>query len=662
MKRTISLFLWMVLYVTAANAASIKDFARAGNVRDIDLSPDGTHLAMVVPSERSTGEYDKTELRIVDLTRNQITAVLNFSAQTSVLDVRWVNHERVMVSAGRRIGGRDGKFTDGNIVMVNRDGSKQETVFGPDARTSFAKHLTQQDYADMEVLDLLPGETDNILIYKSYWRNSAGSEANPGVTRLNVYTGKQNGFERVPFPEAKVWLDGNQVVRFAQALDEDGGTRIYYRDNAQSEFREVARFAVGEPAWSPVHIDRQDGTLFILSDIGRKNRALMTWEPASGKQTLVVADEHSDIAHFFYGSEQNGKRLLAVHAADSSKGWVSLGDDAPELQLLQLVSSAFKGLRLGFVSVTDDGRKGLISISAENRPREFYVVDAQKKTANVVARVYPWLKSAELATTREITIKARDGLDLPSLLTLPHGAEKQLPLVLLVHGGPFGMRDVRGFDDEVQLLAHQGYGVLQVNFRGSGGYGSAFEKAGYGQYGAAMQDDLVDATRWAIQSGVADPQRICIMGHSYGGYAAVWGAMRDSGLYRCVVASMGVYDLPLRYEEGECQLNAKCIRLIEQMMGKDSERLKAVSPVHFSGEMKTPVLLVHGDHDKRVPIEHAHRMRQTFTAKGTPFEWMELPGSGHGFASESVREAFYERLVRFLSTHLKVNAMPAGVQ
>ncbi len=645
--------LLMAVFAGAAQAASVKDFVREPNVRDLALSPDGTHLAMVVPSDKSKEDYDKTELRVIDLTRNEITAVLNFPAQMSVLDATWVNHERLMVYAGKRVGGREGKFYDPNVIMVNRDGSKQETVFGPKAGSRTGRNLSQQDYADMAVLSVLPEDPENILIYKSYWGNTANSEHKPGITRLNVYNGKQSGFERIPYPEAGVRLDGNHVVRFATMTDENAGTRVYYRDDADDEFREVASYGLKGEGWLPLDIDSKTGTVYVTSDVGRKTKALMSWDPKTGKQEQLVADENSDITGFFFSSPVNGGDLLAVRASDPEAQWISLGRQAPELQLLTMAISAFKNRDVSVISRSWDGLTGIVAVSAENLPYEYYLVDAGKKTASLLTRAYPWLKSSDLASTRSLRLKARDGLELPALLTLPNGADKNLPIIVLVHGGPYGVQDERGFDTEVQLLAHNGYGVLQVNYRGSGGYGRAFEQAGYGQYGAAMQDDLVDATRWLISEGIADAKKICIMGHSYGGYAAVWGAMRDPELYRCVVASMGVYDLPLKYEEGECQKNDKCRRSVEQMMGTDESRLKAFSPVYHPEKLKAPLLLAHGDDDKRVPIEHAERLKKALTKAGKSFEWLEFAGEGHGFASEGNREKFYTRVLQFLDKHLK---------
>lgn len=645
--------LLMAVLAGASQAASVKDFVREPNVRDLALSPEGTHLAMVVPSDKSKEDYDKTELRVIDLTRNEITAVLNFPSQMSVLDVSWVNHERLMVRAGKRVGGREGKFYDPNVVMVNRDGSKQITVFGPQAGLSAARNLAQQDYASMSVLNVLPEDPENILIYKSYWGATANSETKPGITRLNVYNGKQSGFERIPFPEAGVVLDGNNVARFATMTDADAGTRVYYRDKAEDDFREVARYGLNAEGWLPVDIDSKDGTVFISSDVGRKTKALMTWDPKTGKQESLIADEQSDIGGYYFSSPLNGGVLLAARASSSNAQWMSLGRQAPELQLLTMAMGSFKDRKASVISRSWNGVRGVVAVSSDRQPPEYYLFDVEKKSAQLLSRAYPWLKDVQLSSTRELNVKARDGLMLPALLTLPKGAEKNVPIVVLVHGGPFGVRDVFGFDTEVQLLTHHGYGVLQVNYRGSGGYGREFEQAGYGQYGAAMQDDLVDATRWLISEGLADEKRICIMGHSYGGYAAVWGAMRDQGLYRCAVASMGVYDLPLKYEEGECQKNDKCRRSVEQMMGTDTSRLKAFSPVYHADKLNVPLLLSHGDDDERVPMIHAERLKAALDKAGKRYEWLEFEGEGHGFASEGNREKFYTRVLQFLDKHLK---------
>ena len=249
-------------------------------------------------------------------------------------------------------------------------------------------------------------------------------------------------------------------------------------------------------------------------------------------------------------------------------------------------------------------------------------------------------------------LEARDGTSLHGFVTLPRGADAgSLPMVVMPHGGPFGVFDAWGFDPEVQLLAASGYAVLQVNFRGSGNYGRAFRQAGATQWGRAMQDDVTDATRWAIEQGIADAGRICIYGASYGAYAALMGVVREPGLYRCAIGYVGVYDLPLMKREAE-ESGRSSATWSREWIGEDMALLQRHSPNRRADEISVPVLLAAGGEDFIAPVEHTRRMEAALKKAGVPVEALYYPREGHGFYETAHRREFYTRVLRFLGTHI----------
>ena len=269
----------------------------------------------------------------------------------------------------------------------------------------------------------------------------------------------------------------------------------------------------------------------------------------------------------------------------------------------------------------------------------------------------PDLKSDHLSKVEPVEFIARDGLKIRGFLTTPKGAEeKRLPMVVVVHGGPHGVYDRYEFDWETQLFASRGYAVLQVNYRGSGGRGREFQGAGYGCWGREMQDDITDGVRWAIGDGVADPQRICIYGGSYGAYAALTGAFREPDLYRCAIGMAGVYDLQLMFEKGDIQSVERGLNYLRKAVGTDDEELKRRSPVYNAEKIRAKVLLLHGKLDERAPFEHAKRMREALEKAGNPPEWSTEWGEGHGFFDEANRAAAYRRILEFLGKNLGAGA------
>lgn len=274
--------------------------------------------------------------------------------------------------------------------------------------------------------------------------------------------------------------------------------------------------------------------------------------------------------------------------------------------------------------------------------------------ASFIAAPNKNLDPNQLSPMQPFTITARDGMTLPGYLTLPKGAEKgdKLPMIVNVHGGPHGPRDMWGFNAENQFFANRGYAVLQVNFRGSGGYGSEFLEAGYGEWGRAMQNDVTDATQWAIDEGYADADRICIYGGSYGGYAAMMGVAKEPDLYQCGVGYVGVYSLPLMFEAGDISRNQSGEKYLERVLGTDMNVLKANSPVNLVDNIKADILLVHGAKDVRVPIEHYEQLKSALNRADKPYQTLVKDDEGHGFQKEANKFELYKRLEQFFEKHI----------
>jgi len=263
-----------------------------------------------------------------------------------------------------------------------------------------------------------------------------------------------------------------------------------------------------------------------------------------------------------------------------------------------------------------------------------------------------WIDPAKQAEMRPVSFASRDGLKVHGYVTLPPGkGENRLPMVVMPHGGPFGVQDIWKFNKDAQLLAAAGYAVLQVNFRGSGGYGGAFTQAGARQWGLKMQDDLTDATRWAIQSGLADPSRICLYGASYGAYASLMGVAKEPALYRCAAGYVGVYDLPMMHTRGDTQQAKWGRNYIKDWIGEPAS-LAAVSPTQLADRIKAPVFLAAGGEDERAPIQHTELMERRLKAAGVPVESLYFRTEGHGFYKPEHQKEFYSRLLAFLGRHL----------
>ena len=406
--------------------------------------------------------------------------------------------------------------------------------------------------------------------------------------------------------------------------------------------------ASGRAEW-PVGFSADNAIAYLNVEQAEGPDRIVAYDVATGKRTTVLADETGDpvVLH------APGTRVpVGALFLDGRPRTAFFDPESEHARLYRSLEAAFEGHAVYITSSTADGRKVLVQVWSDRNPGDFYVYDTvDKKAAYVVARAQ-WFDPAKMAERRPISFEARDGLKLQGFVTIPAGSDgRGLPMVVLPHGGPFGMFDSWGFDNEAQLLADAGYAVLQVNFRGSGSQGRAFEHAGAREWGGAMQDDITDATRWAVAQGIANASRICIYGSSYGGYAALMGAAKEPTLYRCAAGNVGVYDLPTMHTHGDVQKRGSGVTYLNDWIG-DRDALGAVSPTRMADRIKVPVFLAAGGKDERAPIEHSKQMERALVKAGVPVETAYFPTEGHGYYDDANRYEYYSRLLAFLGKHL----------
>jgi len=387
--------------------------------------------------------------------------------------------------------------------------------------------------------------------------------------------------------------------------------------------------------------------------------AIVSWNPQTGERKTLLADDVVDPYHIIF---RNGTRVPvgALYVGDTTRSRF-FDETSADARLYHSLEAAFKQ-PVYITSSTRDGKKVLVETWTGNDPGAFYVFDTVAKSAQHLISRSEWLDVDKTAPVRAVSLKARDGLPLHGFLTLPHGSNgRNLPMVVLPHGGPYQVFDSGRYDMESQMLADAGYAVLQINFRGSDNYGRAHAQAGARQWGGTMQDDVTDATRWAISQGIANKDRICIYGASYGAYSAMMGTVREPGMYQCAAGYVGVYDLPMMFTRGDVQERGSGMTYLRDWLG-DPAKLGAVSPVTLAGQIKVPVFLAAGGEDKRAPIEHTKRLEAALKKAGTPVESLYYSTEGHGFYRPEHEREYYSRLLAFLSNSLggaKASAAPS---
>jgi dipeptidyl aminopeptidase/acylaminoacyl peptidase len=405
----------------------------------------------------------------------------------------------------------------------------------------------------------------------------------------------------------------------------------------------------------PVGISRDKKSAYLIVEHKDGPNSVERYDFAAGTRTVLMQDADSDPLDML--ESLDGRDTVgAVYGLGrpQPRFWSPSSQDA---LLRMAIVKAFPDSITSITSESDDGTKLVVKTVSDRDPGTYYLIDMVSHKAKFLVRSYPSIDPKQQLASEPFSMKARDGLPLSGFVTKPAGSAGPSPMIVVVHGGPYGERDSWAFDPEVQLLAQHGYAVLRINYRGSEGEGVPFRNKGVMQWGAAMQDDVTDATRWAITQGIADPKRICIYGGSYGAYSALMGAIKEPGLYRCAAGYAGAYDLSKLYTWND-YLNDSYYNshlwehYLSRVIGQDDKQLADRSPVKRAGEIKIPVFLAHGHKDGRVDVRHSEAMRDALEKAGHSSEYIDYPLEPHGLVDPADRLDFFTRLVNFFDTNL----------
>lgn len=640
----------LALFVPAIATAApppISDFTNFARYESLKISPNGSYLALT----RRTEEFEAlTVLHYPDL---KVSMQTHFGSLTDVASFRWATDKRLLIEPARRFSGYISyKVPTGEIMGVSADGKGADMLFGYQAgagKMQTGTRLEQRSSMDAagEVIDRVPGKPSEVLM-QTYGYGIEGDFN--AVYRMDIYTGKLVRVIRSPLRNGTFVTDLERNVALVHGVDRVGDRQVFAL-SPKREWERLINADLTQGFIEPTGPSGKSGEFLVLDDRDAYTRGVSAWSPDTGATRLLYRNDEANL------------NLLGVDPANKPWGF-SYTDHFPSYwypdpshplaQVHRWLASGFKDHTITITSVTDDISLAVARVSAPRKPPRFFVVDVKNPKLLEELAAYPNLKSEHLANVDPIEFAARDGLKIRGYLTTPKGAQqKQLPMIVVVHGGPHGVYDTYDFDWEAQLFASRGYAVLQVNYRGSGGRGRKFAGAGFGRWGREMQDDITDGVKWAIGDGVADPQRICIYGASYGAYAALTGAFREPDMFRCAVGFAGIYDLPLMFEKGDIQTVDRGVNYLKAAVGTDPEELKRRSPVYNADKIHAAVMLLHGKVDARAPYEHAVRMRDALTKAGNPPEWFTEWGEGHGFFNEVNRVEAYSRILGFFDKHLK---------
>ncbi|WP_315385607.1 S9 family peptidase [uncultured Stenotrophomonas sp.] len=634
-KTTMATLLGVAAAVLSASAGAVDldRFLREDAFTTLKISPDGTYVAATVPLE------DATAVAILRSADMSLVGSFRPPPKNHADTFDWVSDQRVVIGLAQKLGRLDRPQPTGELYGINADGR------GGDLLVGYRVGGFNESQISAFLTDELATDDRNVLI--AVWPFAENPYTR--IERMDAVTGRRLIVARSPVQRANFTTDNTGEVRFAHGASSDNVRKLYYRAQKGDDWVLINDESLSNRLEIPLGFSADGSLAYLWVEQPEGPDAILSWNPQTNERRMLLRDETVDPGRVIY---QPGTRVPvgALYFGDEPRARF-FDDTTSTARLYRSLKAALRS-PVYVTSSTRDGRTVLVQTWSGSNPGDFYRYDTVDKKASLLASRNSWIDPSRSAQVRPIALTARDGLKLHGFLTVPNGRQaSRLPLVVMPHGGPIGVFDDGGYEHETQLLAAAGYAVLQVNFRGSSNYGRAHTAAGARQWGLRMQDDVTDATRWAIAEGIADEKRICIYGASYGAYAAMMGTVREPGLYQCAAGYVGIYDLPMMYERGDIQDDRSGVNYLREWLGP-VEGLGAQSPVNLAAQVRVPVFLAAGGEDKRAPIQHTKKMEAALRRAGTPVESLYYKTEGHGFYMPAHQREYYTKLLAFLSRSL----------
>lgn len=625
-------------------------FGKLPDIHDAALSPDSSKIAFIMNKE------GRTVLAVTNLEEKETSPKgIGLGEGVKPEYVKWVNDHRVMLSFWQSEKSDGVPYRTGYLYSLDTNSMKGRILVDPakGGRPSTGSRLAKSGVFrqfNNIVVDWLEDDPDHILM--SY--SESDNNIKPDIRRVNVATGAdavvQRGMSNVQF-----WytdLTGEPRIGQGRKDDLDDSWVMRIRDSKTGDWNSADDYT-GLESDTDIHgFTSNPDELIISSYQGQDTIGLYVYDLSKKSITRKIYHNDTYDATGVILSHDGDKIIGAKFTGDTPQTEM-LGDT---VSIMQNIREQFNGFTVDHIDQSQDGKTILFKASSSYDPGAIMLYESSSKKFNKLKSLRPSLQPQELGGVISVSYSARDNQKIPSFVTLPSSITetsqiKNLPFIVLPHGGPYA-RDAKRFDYFAQFFATRGYGVLQMNFRGSEGYGKSFEQAGRDNW-IVMQDDVEDGTKWLIEKGYADPDRICIAGWSYGGYAALMGAAKQPDLYTCAIAMAALTDIKnFVRDQKQYRFGRQTSRAFIGNGFKDKDDIKANSPVKIAEDMTVPLFLAHGKYDQQVDFNQFRRMKSALRKSDANVTYMEFEKEDHYLSNEENRKAFFKGLDKFLERNL----------
>ena len=671
MKRIV--FLVCVVFLTNSIISqevnkNVKNFSQLPDVYDVKISPNGQMVGVL-------REIDQERMvSIIDLESKKLLHNHRFIRKGQIGNFEWLSNERLLFARRAKFSGENRLFPSGELYATNIDGKKSIMLTGPQAKRS--SDTTKDDPRQRAIMvNKLEDDPDNILI--QFFTSDRFNK----LYKLNTNNGELVRFATPPVRSPFYAIDESGRLAAVSGLNpKTFNIEIYiYNKNLPTEYfssSPCAKFGIdcvevvekrsqktSNKNWtfwkstnwekneylSLVSYNSESTTLFTIENSDSDLTGIYKTNLSTGEKKLMYRHSKVDIDDALTDDEGN------VYAAKIMDGYPSLAyfkGESERKELSKLVRSKFPGNQVSVSAVSDDETKASVFVQSDTNSGMHVIYDMSKDEVTPLGKYYKYIDDTNLAFVEPISFKSRDGTMIYGYFTKGrNGDSKNLPTIVHPHGGPEGVRDRWGFDHRVQMFASEGFNVLQVNFRGSGGYGRSYGTYIRGNWDGVL-NDIFDGIEYVSDQGLMDINKVCIYGGSYGGYAATQSAILRPDLFKCSVSDVGVYHIPNLFKNGDIQASRGGQKQLEIRLGTDEKRHIEMSP-HFSAEKLTvPFFMLHGENDIRAPYDDAVKFSKKLNSLGIKHKSLFIEKEGHGYFDEDVRYESNMQLINFFKEHL----------
>ena len=608
--------------IVIAKQIPLEDFFKNPEKSSYQISPDGSFYSFMAPYKNRMNIFIQ---KISDSSATQLT----FEEARDIAGYFWPNNEQI-------------------VFLKDEGGDENFHLFGVNIDGSNSVSFTDFDGVRAQIIDDLPDQKDFVVIGLNKRNNQVFDPY-----RLNLKTGETSMLAENPGNIQGWMFDHDGKLRIATAIVDGVNQSILYRENEEDEFKTIITTNFKE-GFNPQFFTFDNKNIIGSSNLGRDKSVIVEFDPITAKEVRVLyANDDYDVNGVGYS------RKRKVITAAYFESWKSERHyfDSTSKAIFEKIQKQLSGYEIGITAINKDENIIILRTYSDKSLGSYYIYNSNDDKMEKIVEVSPWIDENEMSNQLPIDYQSRDGLKINGYLTLPKGYNmenaKNLPVVINPHGGPWA-RDSWGFNPEVQFLANRGYAVLQMNFRGSTGYGRKFFEASFKKWGREMQDDITDGTQWLIDKGIADSTRIAIYGGSYGGYATLMGLVKEPQMYAAGVDYVGVSNM-FTFMKTIPPYWEPMLEMMYEMVGdveKDSVMLREVSPVFHVDKIKAPLFIAQGKNDPRVNVDESDQMVKAMKDKGIKVEYLVKNNEGHGFRNEENKFDFYRAMEKFLNTQL----------